>query len=104
MNRLKMAAIVATVLMAGCASYNAFEKGRSAERTKNWDEAVIQYQKALEIDPDNVRYQMNLQRAKLEASPFTLKKARRFAQRRRRPRERNGSGWNSSLSRSSRSP
>src|SRR5437867_678451 len=76
MNGLKIAAIVATVLMAGCASYNAFEKGRSAERTKNWDEAVIQYQKALEIDPDNVRYQMNLQRAKLEASRIHFEKGK----------------------------
>src|SRR5213594_4854569 len=76
MNRIKIAAIVATVLMASCASYNAFEKGRSAERTKNWDEAVIQYQKALEIDSDNMRYQMNLQRAKLEASRIHFEKGK----------------------------
>jgi general secretion pathway protein D len=66
MNRLKIA--VALLLIAGCASYNAYEKGRSAERVKNWDDAVFQYTKALEIDPDNVRYQINLQHAKLEAS------------------------------------
>src|SRR6266550_7643216 len=66
MNRLKTA--VALLLIAGCASYNAYEKGRSAERVKNWDEAVIQYEKALEIDPDNVRYQINLQHSRLEAS------------------------------------
>src|SRR5712692_6488314 len=69
MNRLKAAITAAGfVLIASCVSYNAFEKGRTAEKTKNWDEAVIQYQKALEIDPDNVRYQINLQHSKLEAS------------------------------------
>ncbi|MGV3632904.1 MAG: tetratricopeptide repeat protein, partial [Pseudorhodoplanes sp.] len=62
------AAAVTALLIAGCASYNAYEKGRSAEKAKNWDEAAFQYTKALEIDPDNVRYQINLQRAKLEAS------------------------------------
>jgi general secretion pathway protein D len=61
-------AVTALVLTASCASFNAFERGRTAEKTKNWDEAVIQYQKALEIDPENMRYQMNLQRARLEAS------------------------------------
>src|SRR5260370_16786258 len=66
MNRLKTA--VALLLIAGCASFNAYEKGRSAEKVKNWDEAVIQYTKALDIDPDNMRYRINLQRAKLEAS------------------------------------
>src|SRR6185295_13093923 len=66
MKRLKTT--VALLLISGCASYNAYEKGRSAEQAKNWDEATVQYTKALEIDPDNVRYQINLQRAKLEAS------------------------------------
>ena len=66
MNRLRTT--LALLLIAGCASYNAYEKGRSAERVKDWDEAVIQYTKALDIDPDNVRYQMNLQRARREAS------------------------------------
>src|SRR5438477_12953106 len=68
MNRRQIAAITLTFALSGCASFNAYEKGRSAEKGKNWDEAVIQYQKALEIDPDNVRYQINLQRTKLEAS------------------------------------
>ncbi|MDQ6803051.1 MAG: hypothetical protein M3041_19790 [Acidobacteriota bacterium] len=66
MNRLKIA--VALLLTAGCASYNSYEKGRSAEKAKNWDEAVLQYTRALDIDSENVRYQINLQHAKLEAS------------------------------------
>ncbi len=75
MKKLTIVAIV-LVLTAGCASFNAFEKGRSAERMKNWDEAVIQYQKALEIDPENMRYHMNLQRARLEASRIHFEKGK----------------------------
>ena len=76
MNLRKIAAITLTFALAACASYNAFEKGRSAERVKDWDEAVAQYTKALDIDPENVRYQMNLQRSKLEASRIHFEKGK----------------------------
>jgi general secretion pathway protein D len=74
MNRLRIA--LALLLISGCASYNAYEKGRNAEKMKNWDEAIVQYTKALEIDPDNVRFQINLQRAKLEASRTHFEKGK----------------------------
>ena len=69
-------ALLATVLIAGCASYNAFERGRTAERAKDWDEAVLEYQKALEVDPGNMRYQIFLQRARLEASRVHFEKGK----------------------------
>jgi general secretion pathway protein D len=70
MNRKNLAAAIMLVLplIASCASYNAYEKGLAAEKTKDWDQAVLQYQKALGVDPDNLRYKVNFQRAKLEAS------------------------------------
>lgn len=67
MKRLLTAAIL-VLLVVSCASYNAFERGRKAERTKDWDRAVVEYQNALDVDPDNMRYRIFLQRAKLEAS------------------------------------
>jgi len=77
MNRMKRTlAAIALLLNASCASYNAYEKGRTAERTKDWDQAVIQYQKALELNPDNMRYTMDLQRAKLEASRVHFEKGK----------------------------
>src|ERR1700720_2739282 len=77
MNRMKrILAAIALLLIASCASYNAYEKGRTAERTKDWDQAVIQYQKALELNPDNMRYTMDLQRAKLEASRVHFEKGK----------------------------
>ena len=77
MNRLTR--ITLTLLCAfafSCASYNAYQKGRNAERLKNWDDAVVQYEKALDIDPGNMRYQIDLQRAKLEASRIHFEKGK----------------------------
>src|SRR5947209_2240114 len=68
--------ILLCTLAVSCVSYNAYEKGRAAERTKNWDDAVIQYEKALEISPDNMRYRMDLQRARLEASRSHFEKGK----------------------------
>jgi len=73
--KLPIAALM-TVLVAGCVSYNAYERGRSAARVKDWDRAVIEYQKALEIDPENMRYQIEMQRAKLEASRVHFEKGK----------------------------
>src|SRR6266850_2832463 len=78
-NRMKKTVFILlalAALTAGCASYNAFERGRTAERAKDWDDAVIEYQKALEVDPDNMRYQIYLQRAKLEASRLHFQKGK----------------------------
>src|SRR6266851_5148660 len=70
-----LAALLA-ITTAGCVSFNAYQRGLTAERQKNWDEAVIQYEKALEIDPDNLRYRINLNRAKLEASRVHFEKGK----------------------------
>jgi general secretion pathway protein D len=60
--------LLCALAAGGCVSYNAYERGRTAERIKNWDQAVIEYEKALEIAPDNMRYRIDLERARLEAS------------------------------------
>lgn len=77
MKRLtKTTTILLCALLASCVSYNAYQSGKNAERVKNWDEAVIQYEKALEISPDNVRYRIDLQRARLEASRAHFEKGK----------------------------
>src|SRR5436190_21536882 len=68
MKKTLIALLALAALTAGCASYNAFERGRTAERAKDWDDAVIEFQKALEVDPGNMRFQIYLQRATPEAS------------------------------------
>ncbi len=78
MNRLK--AFTATVLMlltfASCGSYSAYHKARTAEHTKDWDVAVMQYEKALEIDPTNRQYRIALDRARRESSRLHFEKGK----------------------------
>ena len=79
MNELKRAALAVismVALLSSCASYNAYERAKTAEQVKNWDTAVEQYEKALEIDPDNTRYRIGLERARLEASRKHFEKGR----------------------------
>src|SRR5258708_25412909 len=78
MNRKNIAAAVVLMLplIASCASYNAYEKARTAERMKDWDQAVTYYQKALDVDPQNLRYKIDFQRARLDASRAHFQKAK----------------------------
>jgi general secretion pathway protein D len=70
MNRLKAATahLLILVTLASCGSFGAYKKAQSAELIKDWDVAVIQYEKALEIDPGNRQYKVSLERAKRESS------------------------------------
>jgi general secretion pathway protein D len=78
MNRLRTAiiAIVVPLVAGSCAVYNAQQRAHQAEQMKNWDEAVVQYQKALELNPESVRLRIELQRAKLEASRIHFEKGK----------------------------
>ncbi|HVR39324.1 MAG TPA: secretin N-terminal domain-containing protein [Thermoanaerobaculia bacterium] len=78
MNRLKIAsaALMLALPLLSCASYNAYQKARGAEQDKDWDVAVTQYQKALEIDPDNTRFKLSFAHAKLEASRAHFEKGK----------------------------
>jgi general secretion pathway protein D len=71
MNRLltKFAALLMMSMLAvSCASYSAYKKAQAAEQDKNWDVAVVEYEKALEVDPGNRQYKLGLDRARREAS------------------------------------
>jgi len=78
MNRLKIAtaASALALLMFSCASYNAYQKARTAEKTNDWDQAVAEYQKALDVDPENIQFRMGIQHAKLESSRTHFEKAK----------------------------
>src|SRR4051794_15153887 len=78
MNRKNVAAaiLLALPLLGSCSSYNAYQKARTAELSKDWDQAVLQYEKALTVDPENLRYKIYLQRSKLEASRAHFEKAK----------------------------
>jgi general secretion pathway protein D len=78
MNQTKLAitALALSLSMLSCTSYNAFQKAKSAEQTKDWDQAVTEYQKALDVDPGNSLYRINLSRARLEASRVHFEKGK----------------------------
>jgi general secretion pathway protein D len=60
--------ITTVALLSSCASYTAYQKAKSAEQSNNWDTAIEQYEKALEIDGNNTGYQLSLQRARRNAA------------------------------------
>ncbi|HXG59204.1 MAG TPA: secretin N-terminal domain-containing protein [Thermoanaerobaculia bacterium] len=68
--------LLALPLAMSCATYHAWQKGRTAEKLNDWDKAVREYEKALEIDPDNNRLKIHLQRAKLSASRIHFEKGK----------------------------
>ena len=79
MRKLMTRALAVTftmLLLTSCASYNAWQKARSAEQKKDWDTAVAEYEKALDIDPDNTRFKIAMERAKRHASREHFEKAK----------------------------
>lgn len=50
-----------------------FQKGRQAELRKDWDTALIDYQKANQTHPANYEYQLREKHARMEASLYHLK-------------------------------
>jgi general secretion pathway protein D len=66
------------LLLSSCGSYNAFKQAAAAEQAKDWDTAVAQYERALEIDPDNREYKLALDRSRREASRAHFQKGKVF--------------------------
>lgn len=77
LNRLKVATTLVLLLpLLSCTSFRSYQTAQDFERDGKWDEAIVEYQKALEVDPNNVRYQMALDRSKLEASRAHFEKGK----------------------------
>jgi general secretion pathway protein D len=77
MNQTKLAiTALALALTLSCTSYNAFQKAKTAEQSKDWDQAVTEYEKAIDVDPSNTLYKISLSRAKLEASRVHFEKGK----------------------------
>jgi general secretion pathway protein D len=74
-----VALVVALLLLSGCAAQKAYRKGERELRRQNWDQAVLQFSKAVALDPGRERYAMWLERAKLKASGEHFEKAMRYA-------------------------
>jgi len=56
----------------------AFREGRKAELRKDWDTALIKYQKAVQAEPENPQYLIRERLARTQASFMHLKQGRRM--------------------------
>ena len=75
------AGLLAVLLSLSCGGgSSAFRAGRKAELRKDYDTALVNYQKALQADPANAQYQLHEKLARKEASFFHLKQGRNLLQ------------------------
>jgi type II secretory pathway component GspD/PulD (secretin) len=65
-----------TVLVSGCAAGRAFRRGHDAARAGNWDQAVVEYTKAVQANPDKPEYKIQLERAMQSAAQAHISRAR----------------------------
>jgi len=68
----------ATLLVClGCGAGNvAFREGRKAELRKDWDTALVKFERAVQADPGNAQYLIHEKHARTQASLFHLKQGR----------------------------
>ncbi len=82
-HRVKAALAAASLLLAlagaGCAAATATRMGHDAELHQDYDRAVVEYTKALRLNPDDENARAGLQRAKIRAGEDHLQRARRLA-------------------------
>jgi general secretion pathway protein D len=79
--RSKHLLVAACLLAAGCVTSKAFRAGEQAERRHDYDRAVLEYSRAVQLDPDNLSARLSLDRAKRRAAAEHLKAGRRLAAR-----------------------
>jgi general secretion pathway protein D len=73
----KLAGVLAFVAAAaGCAGTRSFEQAREEEQLGHYDLAVLQYAKALDLDPTSSLYKAALTRARVKASQFHFEKGK----------------------------
>jgi general secretion pathway protein D len=83
MRRAKDATLAALLAVAtltsACAAAAASRRGRDAEFRRDYDRAVVEYTKALRLDPDSGSARSGLERNKARAAEEHLQRARRLA-------------------------
>jgi general secretion pathway protein D len=72
---LAAAAVGAAV---GCAGTQSFQQAREEEALGHYDIAVINYARALELEPTSPRYKASLARARVKASQFHFEKGKMY--------------------------
>jgi general secretion pathway protein D len=67
------------VLLPGCATTNAVRIGERAERAGDYDRAVVEFTRAIRLNPEDRRARMGLARVKVRASQEHFFRGRRLA-------------------------
>src|SRR4051812_5313274 len=70
--------VVAALLAGGCATTSAYHEGERAERTQDYDRAVVEYTKALREHPDDKTTRLALDRSRLRAAEQHFFRGRRL--------------------------
>jgi general secretion pathway protein D len=73
--------LLSSLFLVGCASSNAFHVGEKAESNQDYTQAVLQYSRAVKLDPNNLTYRKSLARARARASEEHAIAGRRLAAR-----------------------
>jgi general secretion pathway protein D len=74
-----LVALAVFAALGGCATTGVLGEARRAEEQMDYDRAVVEYTRALQLDPGSVAARTGLQRAKLRASQEHFTRARRLA-------------------------
>jgi len=69
---------LATTLACGGGSDVAYREGHKAEQRRDWDSALVNYEKALQSNPANALYLLHEKQARNQASLLHLKNGRRL--------------------------
>ena len=69
-------ALVFALLAPGCATSRAYRDGEAEEARKHWDLAVLNYEKALALDPKDSAARIALQRARFQAAQAHYERGR----------------------------
>ncbi|HXK12385.1 MAG TPA: hypothetical protein VMT70_22295 [Vicinamibacteria bacterium] len=79
LRRTRLVAVAALVAFAGsgCAAQWAFRQGRDAADKRDWDLAVARFTKALDKDPQNIKYKIALENARVLASRYHYDEAKK---------------------------
>ena len=73
-----LATLLLGIWLAGCAT-GARDRARRAEQAENFDEAVVEYTRALQVRPGDRMLRRDLERAQLRAAQHHYTRGRRYA-------------------------
>src|SRR5512140_2341165 len=78
MTRKLVIVVAFAVLAAGCTAGRAFHRGLEAVQVADWDRAVEAFREAVQANPDNAEYKVELERAQEAAARMHIERAKTF--------------------------